>query len=99
LSGFRKASKQKIGPSKGLIVENRWKMIILAGAAAFWLAACTSPASDSGDRPADHTVNKAGAYHKTGLNDPLANCVSCHGADLRGGTAGVSCFKCHGQKW
>jgi mono/diheme cytochrome c family protein len=43
--------------------------------------------------------NKGGTYHKPGLNDPLTNCVACHGADLRGGTTGVSCFKCHGQKW
>jgi mono/diheme cytochrome c family protein len=82
-----------------LTIKTRWKTIVLAGAAAFWMAACTSPAADSNNHPADHTVNKGGAYHKPGLNDPMTNCVSCHGADLRGGTAGVSCFKCHGQKW
>lgn len=75
------------------------KTVILAVLAASWLAGCTSPASDSADPPADHTVNKGGIYHKPGLNDPLTNCVACHGADLRGGTAGVTCYRCHGQKW
>ena len=49
--------------------------------------------------PADHTTSKLGAMHQPGLGDPLTNCVSCHGDDLRGGTVGVSCFGCHGQKW
>ncbi len=73
--------------------------IIMAGGVALGMAACSSPAGDSTSRPADHTVNKSGVYHKPGLDNPLANCVACHGADLRGGTAGVSCYKCHGQKW
>jgi hypothetical protein len=49
--------------------------------------------------PADHTISKDGFMHKSGLDQPLINCVSCHGADLKGGTTGVSCFECHGQKW
>lgn len=49
--------------------------------------------------PADHTISQDGFMHKSGLEQPLANCVSCHGADLRGGTTGVSCFECHGTKW
>jgi predicted small lipoprotein YifL len=49
--------------------------------------------------PADHTINKDGYFHKTGLNDPLANCTTCHGQDLSGGTSAVSCFECHGTKW
>ena len=49
--------------------------------------------------PSDHTVSKDGIMHKSGLNQPIDNCISCHGADLKGGTAGVSCFECHGQKW
>ena len=57
-----------------------------------------SPGAD-GDAPEGHTVNKNGAFHKPGLDNPLANCVECHGADLRGGTSGVSCFRCHGQVW
>ncbi len=77
----------------------RLKTIILAGLMALAMAACSSPAGDSAGHRADHTVNKSGVFHKPGLDNPLTNCVSCHGADLRGGTAGVSCFKCHGQKW
>ena len=49
--------------------------------------------------PADHTINQSGYMHKSGLNQPLTNCVSCHGADLKGGSTGVSCFECHGTKW
>ena len=50
--------------------------------------------------PASHTVSQDGVRHLPGLNDPEANCVACHGADLRGGANGEpSCFTCHGQKW
>lgn len=49
--------------------------------------------------PADHTISKSGFMHKNGLDQPLTNCVGCHGADLNGGTVGVSCFECHGTKW
>jgi mono/diheme cytochrome c family protein len=49
--------------------------------------------------PSDHTISKDGFMHKSGLVQPLENCVSCHGTDLKGGTAGVSCFECHGAKW
>ncbi len=51
------------------------------------------------DPPADHTVSKDGYMHKTGLSDPLNNCITCHGDDLKGGIVGVSCFECHGTKW
>ena len=49
--------------------------------------------------PSDHTISKNGAIHKSGLNQPLTNCVSCHGSDLRGGTSGVSCYECHNKQW
>ncbi|MFA9389358.1 MAG: hypothetical protein ACERKD_06105 [Prolixibacteraceae bacterium] len=49
--------------------------------------------------PADHTTSKDGTMHKSGLDNPLANCISCHGSDLKGGTTGVSCFECHNKKW
>jgi hypothetical protein len=49
--------------------------------------------------PADHTISNDGFMHKSGLGQPLVNCVSCHGSDLKGGTVGVSCFECHGIKW
>ena len=49
--------------------------------------------------PADHTVSEDGVLHKSGLHDPLTNCVSCHGSDLQRGTVGVSCYECHGKKW
>ena len=38
-----------------------------------------------------------GAHAKAAAvgSDGLAFCKNCHGADYRGGTAGVSCFSCH----
>jgi len=49
--------------------------------------------------PADHKISKEGVMHKTGLEDPLSNCNTCHGADLTGGTSQVSCYECHGVEW
>ena len=49
--------------------------------------------------PADHTISNDGFMHRSGLNQPLTNCVSCHGSDLKGGTTGVSCYECHGKEW
>lgn len=49
--------------------------------------------------PADHTISKDGIMHKSGLNEAEVNCVSCHGDDLRGGSAAVSCYECHNKKW
>ena len=49
--------------------------------------------------PADHTISKDGFLHKSGLDQPLTNCASCHGSDLKGGTTGVSCYECHGKEW
>lgn len=46
-----------------------------------------------------HSVSKDGARHMPGLQDPLTSCSACHGTDLKGGTSGVSCFECHGEKW
>ena len=50
--------------------------------------------------PSGHTVNEDGVAHADGHRNPTANCVDCHGADLRGGSNGEpSCFSCHGQEW
>jgi len=54
----------------------------------------------SGNAPADHTISKSGAMHRPGLDNPVANCTACHGADLMGGPNGQpSCFTCHGKRW
>ena len=49
--------------------------------------------------PSDHTINNEGVLHKSGLSDPLSDCIACHGIDLKGGTSQVSCYRCHGREW
>lgn len=64
------------------------------------LTACTKKeVGPEYNPPADHTISQDGYMHKSGFNDPLTNCVTCHGSDLKGGTTGVSCFECHGTEW
>ena len=60
---------------------------------------CSHSTESDNNPPADHTVNIEGNKHKTGLNNPETNCVSCHGSNLTGGDSGVSCYDCHGKKW
>jgi cytochrome c553 len=64
------------------------------------ISSCTKndPTSDY-TPPADHTVSQNGFMHKPGFDTPLTNCTTCHGADLTGGTTGVSCYECHGKEW
>lgn len=45
-----------------------------------------------------HTDVQNGVGHMTGKEDPYNNCTSCHAADLQG-SAGPSCFTCHGSTW
>ena len=77
---------------------NKIISIITTMLAIVVLCSCSSTGSPT-DAPPDHTVSKGGIMHKNGLENPEANCVQCHGSDLRGGTAGVSCYQCHGKKW
>ena len=68
-------------------------------AATLFLACGDSPTRPE-TVPEDHTVEKDGAFHAPGLNNPEATCTICHGADLMGGANGEpSCFACHGQEW
>ena len=60
---------------------------------------CEKTSNSKYNPPADHSISKDGYMHKSGLDQPLLNCVSCHGSDLTGGTSGVSCFECHGTNW
>jgi hypothetical protein len=53
------------------------------------LAACGGGGDGGG-----HDVNKGGVMHHFGLEDPLHNCIECHGANLQGGK-GPSCYSCH----
>lgn len=64
-----------------------------------FLFACSTSVDSESDAPADHSINKDGAMHKSGLNNPEENCVSCHGSDLRGGETAPSCYGCHGKEW
>ncbi len=64
------------------------------------LFACGDDSTAPENAPPGHTVLQDGVPHRPGLNDPIRNCTTCHGADLRGGQNGEpSCFSCHGQLW
>ncbi|GEJ57086.1 CxxxxCH/CxxCH domain c-type cytochrome [Anaeromyxobacter diazotrophicus] len=39
------------------------------------------------------------SFHALSANRGLAACQTCHGQDLGGGFAGVSCAQCHGAAW
>ncbi len=41
-----------------------------------------------------HTNYYMGSWHKPGADDPFVNCLSCHGAGLKG-AAGPNCYECH----
>ncbi|MBP7864652.1 MAG: hypothetical protein KA419_01785 [Acidobacteria bacterium] len=59
-----------------------------------------APARGPGKKvPADHVREKKGALHKPGMKDPLSNCASCHGQDLKGGPGAPSCYACHEKNW
>jgi len=47
------------------------------------------------DIPPGHTEDVNGVPHFPGKEDPLTNCMSCHGTDLTGGTSMQSCYECH----
>jgi hypothetical protein len=74
----------------------KFSMILIV--AALFIG-CEKENGSNHNPPADHTVSKDGFMHKSGLQQPLVNCVGCHGSDLKGGTVGVSCYECHGKKW
>jgi len=68
-----------------------WKL----AASVFGMVALGS--CDRYDPPADHTIRKGGFLHKPGRDDPMHNCVECHGPNLEGGK-GPSCKECHEQE-
>jgi hypothetical protein len=82
--------------------RRRTAAIVLGIAAALVVsvASCGDDPTAPEDAPEGHTVVVDGVTHAPGLQNPAANCVECHGAQLTGGTDGEpSCFSCHGQKW
>ena len=91
--------KMPVQIKRRLIGQAAGKVSVLLIIFAF-IAACEKEGNyPDYNPPADHTISQDGVMHKSGFNDPLTNCVGCHGADLTGGNVGVSCFECHGQKW
>lgn len=76
-----------------------WVAVTISVVLLVLVSSCEKTGSQSYNPPADHTISMGGVLHKSGLLDPLTNCVSCHGSDLKGGTTGVSCYECHNQKW
>lgn len=73
-------------------------MVLAIGVLSMCCKNSTGPQDTNNANP-DHTVNRGGVLHKTGLDQATANCTSCHGTDLTGGTSKVSCYQCHGKKW
>jgi len=62
--------------------------------------ACSDSSTGPSEAPEGHTVFKSGVAHAPGLETPLQNCTTCHGANLQGGADGQpSCTSCHGVKW
>ncbi len=59
------------------------------------VSADAGQAADGGNGTlSGHTLILGGIAHLAGDTDPLKNCVTCHGADLNGGTA-QGCYNCH----
>ena len=73
---------------------------VLIAAGTFVGACSDDDATGPSSAPASHTLSMDGVRHLPGLDDPVTNCVVCHGANLRGGPSGEpSCYSCHGQVW
>lgn len=87
------------------MIKNKMKhhtagMVLILGLMLVFIISCEKTNDPSQyNPPSDHTISEDGFMHKRGLEQPLTNCVSCHGSDLKGGTTGVSCYECHGKKW
>ncbi|MDH5559614.1 MAG: hypothetical protein OEY59_02010 [Deltaproteobacteria bacterium] len=47
----------------------------------------------------DHSLEINGYFHKPDMTNAMTDCIDCHGADMDGGTTGVSCYQCHFNKW
>ena len=75
------------------------KKRLLFGVVLAVLALGGCKALEEKEAPSDHTINKGGHYHKTGLYDPETNCTGCHGSSLQGDGEAPSCYSCHGQRW
>lgn len=73
-------------------------LLIAAITAAALLGFACGGEGGSGNAPDDHTVSHDGVMHRPGSENPLTNCVSCHGANLEG-DRGPSCTTCHGKEW
>ena len=81
-----------------LMIHRKWSFIILI-TLLFFVSCSQEDDYPQYNPPSDHTINKDGVMHKSGLSDPTLNCTACHGADLTGGTSQVSCYGCHGVEW
>lgn len=62
--------------------------------------ACDEPPSDTGINEGYHPDGWADAdQHGMGAKMGELPCINCHGEDLNGGLAGVSCDECHDKGW
>jgi len=79
--------------------NKKYQLLVLSMSVLFVLIISCEKNTSNYNPPSDHTVSMSGYMHKDGYAQPLANCTACHGADLTGGSVGVSCYECHGKKW
>jgi hypothetical protein len=77
---------------------------------SFLVLSCNGifPTQTKSTVPSDHTIDRGGALHKEGYQQPLDECTECHGSDLKGGiynnenglqVACASCYQCHSSVW
>lgn len=92
-----KHNKRKIKPEPR--VYRKWAFPIMISLLTLVVCYSCEDEYPQYNPPTDHTINKDGVMHKSGLSDPTANCAACHGVDLDGGSSQVSCYECHGKEW
>ncbi len=69
--------------------------LIICGICGLVISACTSTPKEADQAAGDVHPASWAATHQTEADADGDHCKVCHGDDLTGGSAGVSCFSCH----
>jgi mono/diheme cytochrome c family protein len=70
-----------------------------ANAVADYLDTLTPPSDPTAPFVHPYFSSPRSAHRNYVSNNGTSNCVSCHGADLRGSGSAPSCYSCHDKKW